>query len=438
MSLRVLAACAGMAGVLAAAPAAGQDVICCKLLVPFHGNWIGAKRQCAAMLEQATEEQRKQACEALEKANSVCDEVMPYCVVCDQAKLDGLRGRMRGLAEAGRAHQKSENESREKRYAARDKLWGKGEGLKFEGGSISAFGEATLDSLILATGGGGSVGKAYGQVRKKYGEVKDWAETGWNLGSDPGSVENWGALGEKLLGIQADAVLSGRSEEALRGAREHFQKTGNYAGAQNVYRQKWGGYGALKDFKDAGEKVEKFAGALGKLQSLYETGDKLANDLQDWIDASRDQNAAERDREKLDAEIARVQKQIDALLAACGQKPAAALPDVLDSASAGASKADKQEQARRLQSARQALAALGVFQRTLRRADERLGAQIVAPFSPWFAGRWREAEPRALLVELVKASRQGLEQFDRTLGDLESRGAQARERLLAIPPDRGQ
>lgn len=435
MFFRRLAVGVALAGLLAAAPAAGQDIICCKLLVPMKGDWIGAKRECNKSLAEATKEQLAQACKALEKLGEVCKEAQPHCPLCDEAKLKGLRGRMGGLGEADRAHQKSENESRLKRYAARDELWGKGEGLKFEGGSISAFGEASLHSLMLATGGGGRTGKAYSQVRGKFNEVKGWAETGWNLGSDPGSVEKWGALGENLLGMQADAVLSNRSEEALRGAREHFQKTGNSAGAQNVYRQKWGNYGGLKNFKG---NVEKFTGALGTLQSLYETGDKLANDLQDWIDASRDQAVAERDREKLQAEMDRVQKQIDALAAACGEKPAAALPDP-DAASAGATKPPAaHEDALRLKQAREALAGLQAFQRVLQRADGRLGAQIIAPFSPWFAGRWREAEPRELLVELVKGSRQGIAQFDKTLGDLEARVAQVRARLLAIPPDRGQ
>lgn len=435
MFFRRLAVVAGVAGLLAAAPATGQDLICCQLLVPFNGKWIGASRTCSESLAKASKEQLAQACKALEKSGAMCEEAKPYCSYCDQAKLDGLRGRMRGLAEAGRAHQTSENESRLKRYAARDELWGKGEGLKFEGGSISAFGEASLHSLILATGGGGGTGKAYTQVRSKFSEVKGWAETGWNLGSDPGSVEKWGELGEKLIGMQADAVLSNRSEEALRGAREHFQKTGNYAGAQNVYRQKWGNYGALKNFKGS---VDKFTGALGTLQSLYETGDKLANDLQDWIDAARDQNAAVRDGEKVVAEMARVQAQIDALQAACSGKPAAAL-STPEAAGAGATKPPAAGvDGQRLKQAREALAALQAFQRQLKRADARLGAQLIAPFSPWFAGRWREAEPRALLVELVKSSRQGVAQFDKTLAELESRVAQVRARLLAIPPDRGQ
>jgi len=89
-----------------------------------------------------------------------------------------------------------------------------------------------------------------------------------------------------------------------------------------------------------------------------------------------------------------------------------------------------------LKQAREALSALQAFQRSLRAADGRLGAQLVAPFSPWFAGRWREAEPRALLVELVKGSRQGIAQFDKTLADLETRVVPLRARLLAIPPDR--
>jgi hypothetical protein len=71
---------------LLAAPAAAQHVICCNLLVDVKGNWIGASRQCRQVMEQASTEQRRGACEQV--GRSVCAELEPYCQVCtgDEAK----------------------------------------------------------------------------------------------------------------------------------------------------------------------------------------------------------------------------------------------------------------------------------------------------------------------------------------------------------------
>lgn len=419
MFFRLLAV--GAAGLLAAAPATGQDLLCCGMMIPFKGSWIGMSPQCSRELAKASEEQVAQACQVLNKLDEVCEDAKAWCAICDQALLDRLRGRMGGLNEARAAHQKSAYDSQQKRNGARDRLWGKGEGLKFEGGSISAFGQASLDSLVLASGGGGRTGKAYSDVRKKYRDARDWAEKAWTLGSDPGAVENWGALGEKLLGEQADATFEKRSAEAVRAATEHLQKTGSLAGAQGVYRQTWGGYGRLQNFQKT---ADKLTGALDKLRKLYETGDKAANDLQDWIDAYRDNEGAKRDMDKVQSEVDRTQAEIDRIMAACAAS----------GASGGAS---AEAGAQRLQRAQQALAALRAFQKALGEADARLGAQVLAPFSPWLTGTWRAADPR-LLAALAKAARPDLERFDRTLADLEKRAALARSRLLAIPPDLGK
>jgi hypothetical protein len=260
MPLRLLAVCIVMLAL--AGPARAQHVICCMLLIDVKGNWIGASRDCAGGLAMAPPDVLKKACEQL----AGCEAAADVCPVpCDQAKIDGLKGRMKGLAAAAEAHRKGGDDAERKRHEARDKLWGKGEGLKFEGGSIADFGKAGLDSLLLATGGGGGVGKAYSEVMSKYKDVKDWTQRGWTLGSNPTDLEAWTDFGGDLLEMHAEDILRRRSTEALRAAREHFNKTGNYVAAQNVYRQKWGNYGALKDFKGASEKFTKFTGALDKL-----------------------------------------------------------------------------------------------------------------------------------------------------------------------------
>ena len=281
-----------------------------------------------------------------------------------------------------------------------------------------------------------------------------------DLGSDPGNVDAWTGLGKDLLEMQADDILRRRSTEALRSAREHAQKTGNYVGAQNVYRQKWGNYGALKDFKGASEKFTKFAGAIDKLAKLYEKTDKLANDLQAWIDGYRDQQIGSEAEAKAQAELGKVQKQIDALLAACKSSgnaatsgpqlagaPGAGAPQFLEGPGAGAAPATpgaltltvaspEATGKATLNAARPALARVRLLQQSLRALDRDLGKQIVAPLSPWLAGVTAEAPP-ALLLALVKGSRESFAAFEATLNRLEDATERAWQAAQAIPPDEG-
>jgi hypothetical protein len=437
-----------------AGPARAQHVICCMLLIDVKGNWIGASRDCAGGLAKAPPDVLKKACEQL----AGCEAAADACPVpCDQAKIDGLRGRMKGLAAAAEAHRKGGDDAERKRHDARDKLWGKGEGLKFEGGSIADFGKAGLDSVLLATGGGGGVGKAYSEAMKQYKNVSEWTERGWALGSDPTDLDAWTGLGKDLLEMQADDIFRRRSTEALRSAREHFQKTGNYVGAQNVYRQKWGNYGKLKDFKGAADKFGKFTGALDKLAKLYEKTDKLANDLQSWTDAFRDQKIGRDAEAKAQAEMDKVQKQLDRLLAACGNKPAPAAPQSLGAPSAGAPQFLEGPSAAAalpapggltvaepgalgkatFQAAQAALREVRALQRSLGALDRDLGRQIVAPLSPWFAGLGREGPPQ-LLLALVKGSRASFTGFEATLGKLSSAAERAWRAAQDIPPDEGR
>jgi hypothetical protein len=448
-------ACA--AAVLAAAPAVGQSVVCCNIVVQVNGNWIGMSGDCKGALKQASRDVLAKACAAL--AN--CPEARASCPACDQAKIDGLVGRLKALQNSDLEFQKSEGESNRARAKARDQLWGKGEGLKFDSGSIVAFQQSMLDSMMLAGGGATGVGKAYSEAKGTYTKAKDWAEKGWNLGSDPGNVENWADFGKEMLEMQADAIFEQRARGAIRAANQHFQKTGNYVGAQNVYRQTWNGYGNLKDFKDSAgkftDKANKLAGALGTLQKLYENTDKVANDLQDWYDAYQDTKRAEKDREKIADEIERVSAEIARLREACGQKPGAwqrhelpsARPDALVSRhtdldgrllrvanlvvtpTSGAADATAQR-------AKRALNRLKILQESLHRADADIGRHVVTPFSPWLAGVWREAKPPQLLVELVKASRADLGRFDKTLREIEGAGNSALKALQEIPRDTGQ
>lgn len=433
----LLAACAAAAALFAAAPAAAQSVVCCNLSIDVKGKWVGTGRECAGGLEQASPEVLAKICPLL--AN--CPEAKDSCPSCEE-QINRLKGRIRGLGEAALAHRTGENDARLKRIDARDRLWGKGEGLKFEGGSISGFGEAMLDSVLLATGGGGSVGQAYSSVRKNYKDARDWAEKGWKLGSNPGDVEQWTGLGQEFIGMHAEDVLRKRTADAYRAGRETYSRTRNYVSAQNAYRRSYGNYGALNKFKG---KADKFAGALNKLSTLYEKTDKLANDAQDWIDAYGDQQRADKEIGKIEAEIDRLTKAREKLSAACklSGDPSryldmprswpAARAFVLRTAAKAQGGGSANDLV--LQRTQAALGRLRQMQGALRALDSRVGALVIEPFSPWLAGNWRDAEPRELLVALVKAARDDLRQFDSLLGKLESAGDAAYKAVRNVPRD---
>jgi len=359
---------------------------------------------------------------------------------CDNEKIDRLKGLIRGLSEAIKAHEKDRRDRELARAEARDRLWGKGEGLKFDTGSIADFGQSALDTMLLTTGGGASgVGKAYGSVRKAYNEAKDWGELGWSLGSDPANVEHWGALGGKMLDMQADAILKQRSVESIRAMNQHYQRTGNAAAAQNVYRQRWGGYGGLKNFKSSADKVtkeaNKLASALGTLAKLAENTDRVTEDLSDWLLKYNEQNSLEKQIAAAEAKRDAAQQQLSALLAACAAAPKSSLGwgFALTAAQAAAAKGGYDPKVARL--AEDALRELRALQAVLRDADRRVGRQVIAPFSPWLAGAWQGAEPRPPLVALVKAAKADLAQFDGVLAQLELRADAALKALRRVPRD---
>jgi hypothetical protein len=447
---RRLIGCLLAAGaLLGAAPVAAQGVICCNHLIDVKGSWVGAGRKCN--MEGLNASQRLMVCEALK--DKMCPDVEKYCGdPC--AMIDRLKGRIKGLSEAIAAHQKGRRESELKRHAARDQLWGKGEGLKFQGGSIARFGKAMLDSGLLATGGGGGVGKVYSKVTSTYDEYSGWAGQAWGVGSDPDNIEKWAGLGQKFLDMEADAILKKRSSEAIQAMNQHFKKTGNFIGAQNVYRQRYGNYGRLKDFKEKGGNL---ASALSALAELYEKTDKLANDLQDWVDAYKDMSGADKEIAKAEAERDRLQEQLSKLLKECGQKPAASLLrevpypgyDLLLARATPADgyfvrvaekkgtkpAADPGEATFR--ASQQALPRLRALQRALKEMDSNVGRQVFTPASPWLAGVWREAEPRELLVHLVKESRDGIGRFRRSLEQATGSGEPGLKAVQGIPPDPG-
>jgi hypothetical protein len=78
--------------------------------VKFGGNWIGASRNCPGTLAKATQPQIKNACEQLSQSRNLCEQIVPFCPVCDldrlpefPRELDSDDPTVRGLLEGFRA-----------------------------------------------------------------------------------------------------------------------------------------------------------------------------------------------------------------------------------------------------------------------------------------------------------------------------------------------
>ena len=112
----LLVACAGAASSFVAPVVQAQAVICCNIQIDVKGKWIGSGHDCAQALEALGQEQRALVCEELEKRKTNCPDVEPYCpLVCDPDEIARIKGRIRGLGEAARAHHKALNDGRLKR-----------------------------------------------------------------------------------------------------------------------------------------------------------------------------------------------------------------------------------------------------------------------------------------------------------------------------------
>ena len=118
-------------------PTMGTKVICA-------GNCPGGRVSIAdaisklpagasAALTAKVDKHRENAAAGAGQSLAGCD--------CDNEKIDRLKGLIRGLSDAIKAHEKDRRARELARHEARDRLWGKGEGLKFETGSIADFGQ---------------------------------------------------------------------------------------------------------------------------------------------------------------------------------------------------------------------------------------------------------------------------------------------------------
>lgn len=436
-------------GYVAPPPSVGTKVICAG---HCPGGKVAMKDALAGLPPEASKGLQQQLDKHEENAAAGKGKSLAGCE-CDKEKIEGLKGRIRGLREAADAHRKDFNQKTSERAEARDRLWGKGEGLRFESGSIAEFGKSVRDSLMIA---GGDTG--VGKIVKKAETAQGWVETAVSIGSSPASLEAWAEYGEKVLGMKAEELFKQRSAEAMRAAREHFARTGNYAGAQRIYTEKWGSYGQLKDFQKAGENVTTFLDALSTLAELAKNTDAVTKDLSDWTGAYKEANALQKELDKIDRDMQRVLDEIARLQADCGNEArgAQALVFARFNGAAGeyagaiatdatvddahflkvAQQTAAPDQAKvAIQRAEQALRKLAQLRAKIQDVDRRLGADIVAPLSPWFGNAWREAQPRDLLVNLAKSARPGLRRFGDAVKAMTPVGVQADSDLRSIPPD---
>ena len=446
-------------GYVAPPPSVGTKVIC---VGHCPGGRVAMKDALAALPPEASKGLQEQLDKHEENAAAGEGKSLAGCE-CDKEKIEGLKGRIRGLREAADAHRKDFNQKTDERAKARDRLWGKGEGLRFESGSIAEFGKSVRDSLMIA---GGDTG--VGKIVKKAETAQGWVETAVSIGSSPASLEAWGEYGEKVLGKKAEEVFKQRSAEAMRAAREHFNRTGNYAGAQRVYKENWGSYGKLKDFQKAGEGFANFLDALSTLAELAKNTDAVTKDLSDWTGAYKEANALQAELDKIDRDMQRVLDEIARLQADCGDEAQGAHALVFARFSGAASEsadaiatdatytdaiytdgtaddayfldvaqqtaaADQAKVA--IQRAELALRKLAQLRAKIQDVDRRLGADIVAPLSPWFGNSWRDAPPRDLLVNLAKSAGPGLRRFVDVVKAMTPVGVQADSALRSIPPD---
>ncbi len=335
---------------------------------------------------------------------------------CNQAQLDALRGRIRGLKEAADAHRKGLQEALEKRNNARDRLWGKGEGTSFEGGSISSFGNSALGVLTAP---------------ERTNDLYGWISTGISVASDPKSSEEWAGVGVQYLSTDAfleSGFLSKSARDAAQRAAKYTADTGDTIGAGALYKSGLEESSKLESstlFKaDYVNQAANWLGAIQAVWSLAESTDALTTDLSDYYLANQDVNAIQIELDKIDGQIDALLKQIAALEKQCDSasspKSGMWLPDMHAAWGVGATSTSRLRAvslhtddvaAMRLPAPRmsaQEAARIRTTLKDLKRLSLNIKAiqkrfldRLLIPLSPWPTGAWKSMPPR-LLIQIAR------------------------------------
>lgn len=368
---------------------------------------------------------------------------------CDKKKLDALLGRLRALREAAAIHRRDFNELTRQRDEARDELWGKGEGLSFDSGSIVDFGKA--GTAILASFGG-------------VGATINWINNGVSIATAPKSTEEWGGAGLDLLDSELFKSLEWiRSSERANAAASLIYRNRNYPAMREVYRRE---FSAMPKSTLSVEGVQTTARFLAAVQAVYDLAkatDAITEDLSDYLVANKEAMGLQKELDKIDGDIDRTLKEIARLRKSCpgvapgsassagdssrplaltstpqpaglARREAAIVAVSLPVSSVLAAAAGPQgaAEARKLEFVLKDLTRL---RQEITRVQKRFEERIFDPLSPWLIGTWKKVKP-AMLVELARMARPDVIAFSKDLERLLKRIEGIRQDLGAARPYR--
>lgn len=213
------------------------------------------------------------------------------CSQADKDKIQGLIGRLHGLADAAKQIRKGFNDTQCELDAVRDEIWGRN-------GAISKF-SRTLPGLVPE---GGALGDAW-----------SWATIGMSISEEPDSAGPWVDAGKEVAGkvIENDTVKKEIIRRYVLDAAESARESGRYKQAASKYfREATKGMEAL----EKGMKGLNFALAWWELGT---TADELDEKIASWLATDKDAAAMQAQLDKIDAQIEQVGDQIARLRAKC-------------------------------------------------------------------------------------------------------------------------
>ncbi|HUK13661.1 MAG TPA: hypothetical protein VLW17_10220 [Thermoanaerobaculaceae bacterium] len=332
---------------------------------------------------------------------------------CEELAL--ARGKMRGLADAARAHEKDYEQSEARRQKLRDEIWG-------AGGSLFKFSNALLG---VATKG----------VEGAWGKILGLAAAVISNEQDHTAFSNFGVAVE--IAANPNFFAQSAINHATAVAEQTLNETGDLAQAQRVYLEQ------LKEACESMEPVQERAEVLSIGAALIDFSSatrELADGLSEYAEAAEDTDRAKEDWDKTLEQMDEVQQEITALLACCPGGAAGAGGAAAVAPRAGVEAASFVTSGRlRLAAARAAAPAadtpdkLRQLQAAVAKTGDRIARSLLPPLAPFASGRWRQANPK-LLVGLVKAAEPEL----RAILDEAERERTTGQRLNAALASAGQ
>lgn len=376
---------------------------------------------------------------------------------CNKPKLEGLRGRLRALKEAADLHRKDYVQSVNQRNEARDQLWGKGEGLSFDSGSIVDFGKASASVLASFEG---------------VGETVNWINNGVSIATNISSSEEWAGAGLDFFDSELFKSMELiRSSERANALAWTIYRNRNYPGMREVYQKEFSNMPKGTLSLEGVQTTAKFLGAVQALYDLANATEEVSADLSNWLLANKEATGLQKELNKIDTEIDTVLKQIAKLLEACAGVASGAVPsssftplipsrqmarvadmrcssdEFRERASlvsvnvrsnrdltrvASASDSLNEQDVRRLEVA---LGNLKTLRRDIARIQKRFEDQLFPLFSPWLIGTSKQVAP-AMLVELARMAKSDVKAMSKVMELVIKQAESIHRDLEAIRPRR--